>query len=171
MKLCKYTPADEQVCLTIFDGNTPPFFAPEERELFAGYLHRVAPPYFYFLVRDDDGSALACGGMNFDTSGGCATLRWDMVAREYHHRGIGAFLVLSRLSLICQVPEIQTVLLGTSQYAQRFYEKMGFASHRITQDGIAPGLDEYIMQMKLDEKIRGRLGPFGKEKLLAWETT
>ena len=164
MKLCEYTPEYEQVCLSIFDGNTPSFFAVQERELFAGYLKKVSPPYFYFLVRDDDETILACGGVNFDAPNHLAYLRWDMVSRDFQRRGVGAFLVLSRLAIICQVPDIQTVLLGTSQYSYRFYERMGFATHRIAPDGIAPGLDEYLMGLELEDDIRNKLETFGKEK-------
>ena len=157
MKLCEY------------DGNTPPFFAIQERELFSGYLKRVTPPYFYFLVQDDDEAILACGGMNFDPPNHLAKLRWDMVSRDFQRRGVGAFLVLSRLALICQVPDIQTVLLGTSQYSYRFYEKTGFAIRRVTRDGIVPGLDEYLMGLELGVEIRNKLETFGKEKSVSWD--
>ena len=167
MKLSEYTPGHEGACLSIFDGNTPPFFAVQERELFAGYLKKVSPPYYYFLVRDNDEAVLACGGMNFEAPNHLAYLRWDMVSRDFQRRGAGSFLVLSRLALICQVPDIQTVLLGTSQYSYRFYEKMGFATRRITPDGIAPGLDEYIMGLELDGEMRNKLEGFLKEKAVS----
>ena len=152
--------------MNIFDENTPPFFAVQEREPFLGYLKRVIPPCFYFLVRDGDEAILACGGIKFDALNHVAHLRWDMVSRDLQRRGVGAYLVLSRLALICQRPEIQTVVLGTSQYSYRFYEKMGFSVRRIAQDGIAPGLDEYSMGLELDGEIRSRLEIFGKEKVV-----
>ena len=65
------------------------------------------------------------------------------------------------------MPDIQTVLLGTSQYSYLFYEKMGFATRRITPDGTAPGLDEYIMGLELDGEMRNKLEGFLKEKAVS----
>jgi N-acetylglutamate synthase-like GNAT family acetyltransferase len=169
MKLCQYTPANESGCLNIFDSNTPPYFASRERERFVDYLKAVFPPFYYFVVRDDDEAVVACGGMNFDAHERLAKLRWDMVSRDLHHRGVGTFLVRGCLSLICQRPGVQTVSLGTSQYAYRFYEKMGFSTRQINKDRLAPGLDEYLMVLELDEKLRREVDGFGEEKAISWD--
>ena len=44
MKLREYAQADKEACLAIFDSNTPPFFAPHEREQFARLLETSADP-------------------------------------------------------------------------------------------------------------------------------
>jgi len=105
MKLCKYSPADELVCLNIFDSNSPPFFAFQERERFADYLKAASPPFYYFVVREVE-TIVACGGMNFDARERSAKLRWDMVSKDFHRQGIGTFLVMGRLYLICQRPGV-----------------------------------------------------------------
>jgi RimJ/RimL family protein N-acetyltransferase len=169
MRLCTYTPAHEPGCLQIFEGNTVPFFAARERASFLDYLKGLKPPCFYFVVQEESEDVLACGGMNFDTPNHLAYLRWDMVSRKHHRQGVGTFLALSRLSLICQRPEIQTVRLGTSQYSWRFYEKLGFSTRQITPNGIAPGLDEYLMDLGLEQNVRRQLERFGRENAISWE--
>jgi len=151
MKLCEYTPADEQDCLAIFDSNTPAFFVPQECETFQGFLRGLAAPYAYFVVRDESGTVVACGGIKLELSNRVAKLRWDMVTGVLHGRKIGTFLTSSRLALIRQSVEIQTVRLHTSQYSYKFYEKMGFDTLHITPDGIVPGMDEYAMELMLGE--------------------
>jgi len=149
VKLDEYTPADEQACLALFDSNTPAFFALQERETFQGFLRGLAAPYAYFVVRDEAGMIVACGGIKLEPANGLAKLRWDMVAGALHGRNIGSFLTSSRLELIRQTAEIRAVRLGTSQHSYRFYEKMGFVTLHITPDGILPGMDEYAMELTL----------------------
>jgi len=39
----------------------------------------------------------------------------------------------------------------------------------IRKDGLAPGLDEYLMGLELDENMREKMDRFGKEKENAWD--
>jgi len=159
MKLYPYTASEEAGCLAIFDSNTPAFFAVQERETFQAFLRRLAAPYAYYVVRDNDGKIVACGGIKLLKEGrgdraptsGVAHLRWDMVSAALHGRQIGTFLVSSRLALIREQAEIKTVRLWTSQHTHAFYEKMGFVVLSITPDGIVPGMDEYAMEMRFME--------------------
>jgi len=167
MKLCEYTPVDEQECLAIFDSNTPQYFAVQERETFQGFLNRLATPYSYFVVRDAGEKIIACGGIKLELSNQLAKLRWDMVAGELHHQKIGTFLALSRLYQICQFSDIRTISLHTSQHSYLFYEKMGFVVQHIIPDGIVPGMDEYFMQLNLDESRRQAIASFAHRALLA----
>jgi N-acetylglutamate synthase-like GNAT family acetyltransferase len=149
VKLDEYTHADEADCLAIFDSNTPAFFAPQERETFQRFLQGLAAPYAYFVVRDEAGKTVACGGIKLEPSNGLAKLRWDMVAGALHGRHIGTFLTAGRLALIRRSAEIRTVRLWTSQHSYKFYEKMGFVVLHTTPDGIVPGMDEYAMELTL----------------------
>jgi ribosomal-protein-alanine N-acetyltransferase len=166
MKLCEYTSENGKDCLAIFDSNTPVSFAVQERETFQAFLNRLAYPYFYFVVQDDREKIVACGGIKLELSSKLAWLRWDMVAREFHHRKIGTFLALSRLYLICQIPDIQTANLHTSQHSYQFYEKIGFVVQHIVPDGIVPGMDEYSMQLKLDKSKSQEIKSFSKRESL-----
>lgn len=167
MKLCEYIPANEKDCLAIFDSNTPLFFDTQEQETFRGFLNRLAPPYYYFLVRDVDEQIVACGGMKLEPSNHSAMLRWDMVAREFHNQNIGTFLALRRLYVISQNPDIQMANLHTSQHSYQFYEKIGFVLQRIIPDGIVAGMDEYYMELKFTKEKIQELEAFASQETLA----
>ena len=158
MELCDYRSANEKDCIAIFDSNTPFSFAVQERETFQRFLDKLAHPYAYYVVQDDNQKIIACGGTKLESSNHLAWLRWGMVTREFHKRKIGIFLTLSRLYLLSQDPEIQTAGLGTGQHSYQFYEKIGFVLKRITPDGIAPGIRIIIlMELKFDKAKRQEL--------------
>ena len=170
MKLYEYTSTNEKDCLAVFDSNVPFSFAPQERETFQGFLQRLAPPYSYFIVRDDNENIVACGGIKLEPSNHLARLRWNMVSREFHKQNFGTFLTLSRLYRICQFPDIQIATLCTSQYSFQFYEKIGFVVQHIVPDGIVLGMDEYLMELKLDKGKKKELETFAKQKSLKSNT-
>jgi len=166
MKLIEYTPMDEKECLLVFDSNVPFSFAPQEKETFQSFLEKLAPPFSYFVVRDNNEKIIACGGIRLRLSEHSAWLRWDMVAKEFHNQKIGTFLALSRLHRICQLPEIQMANLCTSQHSYQFYEKIGFSVQRIVPDGIVSGMDEYFMELKLDDNKRQEIEEFTRRESL-----
>jgi hypothetical protein len=167
MKLCAYTPADEQNCLAIFESNAPLFFATQERETFQRFLNRLASPYAYYVVRDADEKIVACGGTKLEIANHSAWLRWDMVAKEFHGNKIGTFLTMSRLWLICQIPEIELVNLCTSQHTYPFYQTLGSVLKKVIPEGIVPGMDEYFMELKLDNPKCNELKLFSEHAALA----
>jgi len=167
MKLCEYLSENEKDCLAVFDSNTPQYFAVQERETFQGFLNRLTAPYSYFVVRNASEKIVACGGIKLELPNQLAKLRWDMVTGELHRQNIGTFLTLSRLDRICQFPEIQMVSLHTSQHSYLFYEKLGFEVQHIIPDGIVPGMDEYFMELNLDEGRRQAISSFIQRASLA----
>lgn len=166
MKIYEYSPMNEIDCLAVFDSNVPTFFAAQEREKFRGFLNRLAPPYYYFVICDANEQIVACGGMKLKPSNHSAMLRWDMVSREFHHQNIGTFLSISCLHLISQDPDIQMTNLHTSQHSYQFYEKLGFVVQQITPDGIVPGMDEYYMELKFSKEKIQELEHFAKQRSL-----
>lgn len=152
MKLQPYSPAFEEVCLSIFESNVPAYFALQERETFCSFLKRQVHPYYYFVVCDTSEKIVAYGGMKLEPANHSAMLRWDMVASDFQKQGIGAFLTSSRIDLLNQYPEIQMVNLYTSQHTHLFYEKMGFALKHVIPNGIVEGMDEYYMELKLSNE-------------------
>src|SRR5690606_14882619 len=55
-----YSPADRSTCLGIFDSNVPDSFSASERADFEAFLDSLPGPYF--VVEDESGRAVACGG-------------------------------------------------------------------------------------------------------------
>lgn len=149
MHLRSYTPTDKTACLAIFDSNTPPFFAPHERAEFEVFLEREAGRCPYLVLEDETGQVLACGGY-YITRNRDAGLCWGMVHRDHHRRGLGRQLLLARLQHLSQEHPGITVRLDTSQYTCGFFEKAGFVITSITENGYAPGLHRYEMELHLD---------------------
>lgn len=136
---------DREACLTVFDSNTPDYFAPAERDGFARFLDAAASPYF---AMEHDGKIAGCGG--FSIVGNAATLSWGMIRRDLHRNGLGRFLLLYRLREITRsAPAVELVSLDTSQLAAPFFESQGFRIAGRTPDGYGPGLDRIAMVKRL----------------------
>jgi uncharacterized protein (TIGR02569 family) len=150
-----YGPRDRAACLTLFDGNAPPFFAPSERVDFGEFLDH--PPGAYLVVEDEHGVVVACGGVTASPRTGLGELTWGMVARPEHGKGIGRFLLRARLFLLAERPKIARVRLDTSQHTRGFFEREGFVVQASTEDGYAPGLHRFEMTLSLDPERRERI--------------
>lgn len=151
LRLRDYLPEDRDACLALFDGNTPRFFDPSERASFERWL--AAPAGAYFVLEDAAGAIVACGGYVRGRGGesdpGAAELAWGMVRHDLHGRGIGRRLTEERLLRARADPEVDALILFTTQRSQGFYARMGFAVTRVTADGIGPGLDRVDMRLSL----------------------
>ena len=141
-----YTPADREACLAIFDSNTPPFFAPDERGEYVQFLDEEAESYF---IVESDGNILACGGYILIPRTPAAIVAWTMVARGQHRRGIGHLLLQAILERVRQEPGVQIVRLRTSQHASGFFERLDFTTHHIVEHGYGPDLHQYGMGLLL----------------------
>ncbi|NTT84677.1 GNAT family N-acetyltransferase [Tabrizicola fusiformis] len=142
-----FRPDDITACLALFDGNCPRFFAPSEREEFASFLTAPRPSDAPYLVLEDEGDILACGGI--EISGPDAHLTWGMVARDRHGQRLGTRLTEARLALARTLPGVERLILSTSQHTQGFYAGFGFAVTAHTPDGFGPGLDRVDMALLL----------------------
>lgn len=146
-----YASGDHAACLRLFDGNTPTFFAPQERDEFIAFLHDIGPwPY---LVGEMGGAVVACGG--FEVAGESATLTFGMVDRALQGRGIGRALTLARLQAIRLAPGVDKVVIETSQHSAGFYGRLGFRVTEVSENGFGPGLDRWVMVLQLG---KGRSG-------------
>lgn len=152
MPFLNYQPERERACLSIFDSNTPQYFAPQEKDKFIAFLNR--PNKLYFVVTSAKDEVVACGGYNFNDDKTLAWLRWDMVLSSVHQHGLGTYLTLGRMALICDEKQTESIHVGTSQHTYPFYEKMGFEIYRVTKNGIAPEIDEYRLSLNLDRNKR-----------------
>jgi len=154
-----YRPHDFEACLALFDSNTPPFFAPEERVLFGRFLQDDPARYF---VLEEGGRLVACGGIALgpesspDCSAGVALgpqssgLTWGMVRRDLHGRGVGTRLLAFRLEWLREnAPHMREVRLSTSQFTAPYYARQGFQTLTVTPDGFAPGIDAVEMRLGL----------------------
>lgn len=144
-----FTSDDRSACLSIFDSNVPPFFAPEERIEFCEHLENldaIKTPYIV-LVRDD--VVVACGGLTVDMKCRKAFLVWGMVERELHGIRLGSMLTHARLTLARSIPGLTKLDLSTSQHTNGFYERYGFTVTKITSNGFGPGLNRLDMTLEI----------------------
>ena len=144
-RLREYAPADRDACLAVFASNTPTFFREHEQAHFADFLDRMPCPFF--VVEDEDGRVIGCGGYAPQRG----TLCYGMVAGPLHRRGVGRFLLRERLRRWYEGHGPSLIKVNTSQHASGFFERAGFVTTRVVPDGHAPGLDRYEMELQLDE--------------------
>ena len=148
----RYQGADQAVCLAIFDGLVPRFFAPEERPEFAGFLDDCALGVAPYLVLLHAGRVVACGG--YALHGARARLTWGMVAREVQGTGLGRALTAARLDILRAMAGVEAVEIETSQHTAGFYQRFGFDVVRVLANGFGPGLDRWEMTLALDHTVR-----------------
>jgi RimJ/RimL family protein N-acetyltransferase len=148
MQLRSYTPADKEACLSLLDSNTPTFFAPHERDEFDIFLGN--PGDRYWVVEDETGTIIGCSGYWIIDDTHVAIITWTMVARSWHGRGVGRWLLLTCLDHLCRIPAVQAVRLETSQHVAGFYERVGdFRMQEIVENGFAPGLHKIHMRREM----------------------
>ncbi|MFP4281415.1 MAG: GNAT family N-acetyltransferase [Verrucomicrobiota bacterium] len=137
--ISRYRPEDATACLALFEGNADPYFAAEERALFARFLDNPQWTADYFVVRHE-GDIVACGGWMADTDG-VLELSWGMVSRTRHGTGLGTTLLLYRLEQLAAEHAGATVRVRTSQHTAGFFARFGFRETARQTDGFGPGLD------------------------------
>lgn len=71
-----------------------------------------------------------------------------MVHAQHHKKGIGKLLTQYRLEIMKNCYPNKTYVLETSQHTAAFYEKNGFHTIAIVQDGFGKGIDKCFMKME-----------------------
>jgi N-acetylglutamate synthase-like GNAT family acetyltransferase len=144
MQIRPYATADHETCLQIFRSNVPAYFARSEEPEFERFLDGQISP---FWVAANRGVIVACGGVALDhPEPGIATLCWDMVAAGKHRHGIGSALLQHRINYVAaKQPAPRLVRANTTQLAQDFFERHGFAAVQVVTDGYGVGLHHVVM--------------------------
>ena len=142
-----YGAGDRAACLRVFESNVPRFFRDEERRGFETFLDALPGPYFVLV--DEEGAVLGCGGYALRAGSGVADLCWGMVVGDQQGKGLGRALTEMRLERARADRTVRTVALETSQHTVGFYERMGFRATSTEPDGYAPGLDRVKMEMEV----------------------
>ena len=143
-----YTPKYEIDCLNLLKSNLGDYFAKDEVADFIMFLQEQVQTIDYFIGLLE-GKVVACGGweLKLSTCGNNeAYLRWGMVDRQIHHKGLGSALLDFRLSKIHKACPSVNVIINTSRQAHGFFEQKGFRTINIQKNGIAIGIDKYVMQ-------------------------
>ena len=145
MKIKQYIPSNKKEVLKLLRANTPAFFDASEESDFENYLDNEIEDYYIVL---DDSQIIGVGGINYFPSEKLARLAWDIVLPKAQGKGVGKALTKHRLQHINRNPQIETIIVRTSQLAYKFYEKMGFEIEKIEKDYWAKNFDLYQMRSK-----------------------
>ncbi|GAB3173843.1 GNAT family N-acetyltransferase [Telluribacter humicola] len=141
-----YTPADKEELITLLKLNTPRYFDESEEQDFRVYFDQHLESYF---VVEQDGQLVGCGGINYFYDERLARISWDMIHPDYQGQGVGKELTLYRINEIKKDPDMDQIVVRTTQLAYRFYEKVGFRLEKVEKDYWAPGFDLYYMTIPL----------------------
>lgn len=153
MRLRLYTPEDRATCIQLFESNRPDLFGPDEIEHFTAYLDAPTGPYF--LLENDRGVAVGCGGFSRDAQAGRARLNWGIVGRPWHRLRYGQLLLIARLfRLITTYPDVERVDTAVSHYLVTFLHSAGFVVDGVTDDGYGPELHRYDVHLDLTPAVR-----------------
>jgi [ribosomal protein S18]-alanine N-acetyltransferase len=140
-----YTTADKETVIRLLRLNTPAYFSPDEEKDLVYYLdHEIE---FYFVVESGN-QLVGCGGFNFSDNPGIGKISWDILHPEFQGKAIGTKLLQHRIAKLREFPELEKIIVRTSQLAYRFYEKSGFAVTETTKDYWAPGFDLVTMEYR-----------------------
>ena len=140
-----YIKEDKVKLVELLRLNTPVFFAVEEKTCFVDYLDNEIESYFVFELNNE---VIGAGGINYGFDGGkTVRISWDMVHPEHHRNGIGPKLTQYRIQEIKKNPQIETIIVRTTQLVYKFYEKMGFELEKKKLNFWAEGIDLYQMKI------------------------
>ena len=127
----EYLPEDKEKLVQLLSLHVPVYFAESEIADYDIYLqHRTE---LYFIIEIDNKIAGA-GGINFNKENRVANLSWDFTVPDYQNKGIGKKLLNYRIAVLRNIPDIDRIMVRTSQLAFRFYEKSGFKLKDVKKD-------------------------------------
>ena len=144
-----YQKQDKEELIKLIQLNIPTYFEQSEEEDFAEYLEKYKEDYFVIKGKITN-QIVGCGGINyfFDEPTPLARISWDIIHPDFQGQGIGKKLLLHRINYI-QNKEIKIIVVRTSQFAYKFYQKVGFELEKTEKDFWAKGFDLYQMKMDL----------------------
>ena len=141
-----YHPTNRLDCIDIFRSNLPTYFASHELQDFKDWIDQENIEHYFVLGYQS--KIVGCGGfyLIYDTME--AGFAWGMIHQNFHNQGLGKKLSLFRLKKIKEMGPF-SIRLSTSQHTAGFYEKMGFKTKNVQENGFGQGLDKYEMSFEL----------------------
>ncbi|WP_027127254.1 GNAT family N-acetyltransferase [Gelidibacter mesophilus] len=140
----KYSNLDKPKIIELLRKNTPEYFDSSEEKDFENYLDNEVEDYFVCEINSE---IIGAGGINYFTEQKLARISWDMIDPNSQGNGIGKKLTQYRISHINENPNIETIIVRTTQLVYKFYEKLGFKLERVEKDYWAKNFDLYLMKM------------------------
>lgn len=139
----EYKTEDEKDVINLLRLNTPKYFAKEEEKDLREYLNSKIEHYYVLLYQQ---KLVGSGGINYSKDRKTAFISWDIIHPEYQNMSLGRQLMKHRIAKLNTVLTIKEIIVRTSQFAYKFYEKQGFKLNQIEIDYWAKGFHLYKMQ-------------------------
>lgn len=137
----KYT--DKESVLNLIRLNTPKYFSVIEEKDLDFYLENEID---YYYVIEINQQIVGSGGINFKNNNSIGVISWDIIDPDFQGKTFGSALLNYRIQKLKQFPEVQQIIVRTSQQANQFYEKNGFSLIEIIEDYWDKGFDLYSMK-------------------------
>lgn len=141
-----FTPSDHEACLALFDQNCPDYFATNERQEFAAYLHLQGHEYRVYEQRRH---IIGAFGLHFFSDGHSARINWIMAARNAHKTGAGKAMMEAAIADTQQHPHIDIIHISASQHSAPFFTRFGAIQKTLLENGWGPGMHRIEMEIVL----------------------
>ncbi|MEQ8243701.1 GNAT family N-acetyltransferase [Fulvivirga sp.] len=145
MIIRKYTSSDWNQVKTLFELNTPKYFAPEEIDDLNDYLETYADTYF---VIEHNKQILGAGGYHI-IGNKLGRLSWYFFNPESKGQGYGTKIVQHSIDEMVSKNDLESIEVWTSQYAEKFFRKFDLKTVKIENNFWAKGIHLYLMRRSL----------------------
>lgn len=142
----KYKPSDWNRIRTLFELNTPKYFAPEEIKDLNDYLETYADTFF---VIEQENEILGAGGYHV-IGNKIGRLSWYFFHPESKGKGLGTAIVKHCIDEMVSKNNLESIEVWTSQYAEKFFGKFDLKTVKIENNFWAAGIHLYLMRMALN---------------------
>ncbi|NVO09102.1 MAG: GNAT family N-acetyltransferase [Bacteroidales bacterium] len=138
-----YHPGDKGKLIDIFKLNVPKFFDEKEISDFEKYLDNNLDTY---LIIEQNNYIVGGFGYYIDNEDGSGKITWIFLHPEKAGRGLGTQAIEYCLSKLRENKSVKKLVVRTSQFSYKFFEKFGYTLVRTEKDYWGQGLDLYLME-------------------------
>jgi len=143
MIIRSFNVADQDKLIAIFMLNVPQYFAPEEVNDFEQYLSQHSETY---LTIEHEGKIIGGTGYYVNISDKSGRITWIFFHPDAKGLGAGKEAVEYCINILRADPGVYKLVVTTSQFAFKFFEKFGYEVVKTEKDYWGAGLDLYLME-------------------------
>jgi N-acetylglutamate synthase-like GNAT family acetyltransferase len=134
---------DKEKLADIFKLNVPKYFAANEIHDFEQYLSQYGETY---LTIEHEGKIIGGTGYYVNTSDNSGRITWIFFHPDAKGGGSGKKAVEYCISILRADTRVNKLVVTTSQFAFKFFEKFGYETVKIEKEYWGAGLDLYLME-------------------------
>ena len=130
-------------CLSLFDLNSPDFFAANERSDFSDFLNKADDSYLIVLL---DGELVGCFGLSETGYERQGRISWIMADPNRHGQGIGRSMMDWIISRSIDL-SIEELLIAASHISEPFFARFGAERIAYRANGWGDGMHRVDMRL------------------------